>query len=247
MTKINILCPCAGLGTRVRDKYGIIKPLIEVNNKTLIEWVIQNVYCKDAHYIFVVQREHCRTYELDLKLTQYCDKLGCSSSVIQIDGLTSGAAVTCMKAESYVNNEVPLLISNSDQYALHFSTHNFFKQMEIDNADASALVFEDSNPKWSFVKLNKQGVACQVVEKSPISHWATLGYYGFINGALFCDMAKKMLTDDFRVNNEHFVSPTLDYAIRNGYTVKAYYSDKCYGTGVPEDIENFRTISKDWV
>ncbi len=233
------------MGSRVRDHYGTIKPLIKVNNKTLIEYVIENVWAKDASYVFVAQREHCKDYGLDDFLVSICNKLGNKCDVIQIDGLTSGAAVTCLKASNLITNQ-KLLIANSDQYCRHFSTNNLFKQMEIDRADAGIVVFEADSPKWSFVKVNQFGLISNVVEKSPISNLATLGYYAWTNGSDFIDMANKMISEDFRVNSEFYVAPTLDYACKSGLIVKAYYSDSCYGTGTIPDVENFKKVVESW-
>lgn len=241
-----ILIPASGLGSRVREHYGIIKPLIEVNGKTLIEWVIQNVYCKDAYYIFIVQREHCREFELDNKLNEYCKKLNSKCSVVQIDGQTSGAASSCLKAKDLIDNNEKLLIANADQYCKNFSTDIIFKQMEIDKADVSAIVFEDDSPKWSFMKVNNFGQVCRVAEKNPISNLATLGYYFWMRGKNFVKGALDMISDDFRVNGEYYVCPVISYNLFDSLIVKAYYSDKCYGTGTIIDIENFREISKTW-
>lgn len=227
------------MGSRVRDHFKTIKPLIKVKNKTLIEYVIDNVYDVDAHYIFIVQREHCINFGLDELLQDYVGKYGNKCSVIQIDGLTSGAAVSCLKAKDLIDNSTPLLLANSDQYCETFSTNIFFKQMEIDRADAGILVFNQDSPKWSFVKINQFGQVCRVVEKSPISDLATLGYYGWARGSDFVKYANQMIADNFRVNNEFYSAPTLDYLCKNGGIVKAYYSDKCFGTGTIEDIKNF--------
>ena len=235
----NILIPCAGMGTRVRDHFGTIKPLIKVKNKTLIEYVIDNVHDVDAHYIFIVQREHCVNFGLDECLATYVGKHGNKCSVIQIDGLTSGAAVSCLKAKDLIDNDIPLLLANADQFCQDFSTHIFFKQMEIDRADAGILVFNQDSPKWSFVKINQFGQVCRVVEKNPISNLATLGYYGWARGSDFVKNANQMIADDFRVNGEYYSAPTLDYLCKNGGIVKAYYSNKCFGTGTIQDIQAF--------
>lgn len=131
------------------------------------------------------------------------------------------------------------MICNSDQFCEGFSTHILFKQMEIDRADAGILVFNEDSPKWSFVKMNQFGQVCRVVEKNPISNLATLGYYAFSKGSDFVKCANQMISEDFRVNGEYYVAPTLDYLCKNGGIVKAYYSNKCFGTGTVQDITEF--------
>jgi choline kinase len=102
----------AGLGSRF-EKAGFTfpKPLIEVRGKPMIQVIVENLNIK-GNYIFVVQREHYKKYNLGhlLKL------IAPNCRIIQIDGLTEGAACTTLLAEKYINNKNPLLIANSDQF-----------------------------------------------------------------------------------------------------------------------------------
>ncbi len=56
--KMNVLIPMAGAGKRFFEAgYVFPKPLIEVNNKPMIQWVIESLNLK-ANYIFIIQKEH---------------------------------------------------------------------------------------------------------------------------------------------------------------------------------------------
>ena len=63
-SKMNILIPMAGAGSRfAKAGYTFPKPLIEVRNKPMIQVVIENLNV-DAHFIYVVQKEHFEKYNL---------------------------------------------------------------------------------------------------------------------------------------------------------------------------------------
>ena len=66
--KLNVLIPMAGAGSRFEQAgYTFPKPLIEVNNKPMIQVVVDNLNI-DANYIYVVQKSHRKKYNLDTML-----------------------------------------------------------------------------------------------------------------------------------------------------------------------------------
>ena len=104
--KLNILIPMAGAGSRFEKAgYTFPKPLIEVREKPMIQVVIENLNIK-ANYIYVVQKEHRKKYNLDTLLNLLTPKC----KVVEVDGLTEGAACTALLAKKYINNNNPLFL-----------------------------------------------------------------------------------------------------------------------------------------
>ena len=102
----------AGAGSRFEDAgYTFPKPLIEVGTKPMIQVAVDNLNI-DAHYIFIVRKEHYENYNLETVLNLI--KPNCT--IIQIDILTEGAACTTLLASKYIDNDAPLVIANSDQF-----------------------------------------------------------------------------------------------------------------------------------
>jgi hypothetical protein len=93
--KMNVLIPMAGAGSRFANAgYTFPKPLIEVNGKPMIQVVVENLNV-DAHFIFLVQKEHYEKYNLKQLLNLIAP--GCD--IVQVDGLTGGAACTTLLAK----------------------------------------------------------------------------------------------------------------------------------------------------
>ena len=62
--KLNVLIPMAGAGSRFSQAgYTFPKPLIEVHGKPMIQVVAENLNV-DAHFIYIVQKEHNDKYNL---------------------------------------------------------------------------------------------------------------------------------------------------------------------------------------
>ena len=85
------------------------KPLIEIDNKPMIQWVIESLNFK-ANFIFIIQKEHQDKYNIKsvLKILQP------NCKIIELDHLTEGAACTTLLAKKFINNSDPLIIANSD-------------------------------------------------------------------------------------------------------------------------------------
>lgn len=233
--KLNIVIPCSGAGSRFEKAgYAFPKPLIDVNGKPMIQVVVDNLNI-DAHYIYIVQKSHCEKYNLH----HFLNLMTPNSTIIPIEGITEGAAISVLKAEEYINNENPLLIVNSDQY-LEWNSKKFMETMEYDDdIDAGISTFIDTHPKWSFVKLNEQGFVSEVAEKKPISNIATTGIYYWKHGCDFVKYAHQMINKGVRVNNEYYICPVFNEAILDNKKIKIDFCEKMWGLGTPEDLQTF--------
>ena len=232
--KMNVLIPMAGAGSRFQKAgYTFPKPLIEVNGKPMIQVVVENLNI-DARHIFVVQKEHYESYNLKHLLNLISP--GCE--IVQVDGMTEGAACTTLLAKEFINNDEPLLYANSDQF-LDWDSNEFMYSMEADEVDGGMLTFTATHPKWSFAKLGKEGFVTEVAEKKPISDIATTGIYYWRHGSDYVKYAEEMIQKDIRVNNEFYVCPVFNQAIADGKRIKTFHFDGMWGIGTPEDLDYF--------
>lgn len=230
--KMNVLIPMAGRGSRFEAAgYSFPKPLIDVRGKPMIQVVVENLNV-DAHHIFIVQKSHYETYNLKHLLNLISP--GCD--IVQVDGITEGAACTVLLAKELINNDAPLLLANSDQF-VEWDSAEFLEKAE--RADGSILTFTAVSPKWSFAKVDEGGWVSEVAEKKPISNVATVGIYYFKRGADFVRSAEQMIAKDLRVNGEFYVCPVFNEAIENGLRINSVHIEKNWGLGVPEDLHYF--------
>lgn len=234
---INIVIPMAGLGSRFATAgYEKPKPFIDVLGKPMIERVMENVFLPNSRFILIGRKEHIISEQelINQIKTRYKN-----TKVIGIDKLTEGTACTLLFAKKYIDNENPLLIVNSDQI-VDCDLNLFFEDCQKRNLDGSILTFKDKdkNPKWSFAKVNKNGLVVDVKEKEPISNDATVGIYLYSKGKDFVDATIQMIIENERVNNEFYTCPTYNYAISFGKKIGIYQIpfDSMHGLGIPEDL-----------
>ena len=228
--KLNVLIPMAGMGSRFIEKgYHLPKPLIKIFGKPMIQLVVESLDL-EANYIFIVQKEHRVKYHLDDVL----DGIAPGCKVVEVDGLTDGAARTTLMAKDLINNHTPLVIANSDQVVVWDSS--VFKSL-ISSQNVIA-VFEANDPKWSYAEI-ENGIVKRVAEKEVISNNASVGIYSFKTGAEYIKYAEQMIAKDIRTNNEFYIAPVYNEAIADGQLTIAYDVKEMHGLGTPEDMNKF--------
>jgi len=237
--KMNVLIPMAGAGSRFEKVgYTFPKPLIEVNDKPMIQVVTENLNI-DACHIYIVQKSHYEKYNLKHLLNLITP--GCK--IVQVEGVTEGAACTTLLAKELINNDEPLLIANSDQF-VEWDSNEFMYSMMADEIDGGILSFTSTHPKWSFAKLDEDGYVSEVAEKKPISNIATVGIYYWSKGSDYVRYGEQMIEKNIRINNEFYVCPIYNEAIEDGKKIKTFQIKKMWGLGTPEDLNNFLENNK---
>jgi len=232
--KMNVLIPMAGAGTRFANAgYTFPKPLIEVNGKPMIQVVVENLNI-EANYTFIVQKEHYEKYSLQYLL----NLIAPNCNIVQVDGLTEGAACTTLLAKEFINNDAPLVMANSDQF-VEWNSNECLYAFNTDGIDGGIVSFKATHPKWSYAKVGEDGFVSEVAEKKPISDNATVGIYFWKKGSDYVKYAEQMIKKNIRTNNEFYVCPVFNEAIKDGKKIRIKDIEKMWGIGTPEDLNYF--------
>ena len=207
----------------------------------MIQTVIDNMNVTGAHFIFIIQKSHGEKYNLKKLLPEFAP--GCD--IVEIDGLTEGAACTVLCAEDFIDSSTPLLIANSDQF-LEWDAEEFISTALRNGTDGliSTFLKDEPDTKWSYAKLDESGFVTEVQEKVPISSFATTGIYFWKKGSAYCKYAKQMIEKNIRSKNEFYVCPVYNEAIAEGLQFRISHCEKMWGIGVPDDLEIFLSSYK---
>lgn len=240
---INIVIPMAGAGSRFTQAgYDKPKPFIDVLGLPMICHVLENLTLQNkgeqekAQFILLARKEHV---EAEQETVKYI-KSNYNVEFVLIDKLTEGACCTVLHAHKLINNDIPLLIANSDQI-VDININDYVNDSKTRNLDGSVLTFESDHPKWSYAKLDGNNLITLIREKEVISNHATVGIYYFEKGSDFVENAIDMIVRNERVNNEFYVAPVYNHSIKKGKRFGIYSIDanKMHGTGTPEDLDNY--------
>ncbi len=197
------------------------------------------------HWIFICREEHIRDYNIDRLLhSEYP-----GSKIIAVDYLTEGQASTCLLAESYVNEDEPLLIGACDNGAT-WNKEKYRDLMKDGDMDAIIWTFRNNitvqrNPHmygWVIVddKNNAIKVSCKApVSGNPVNDHAIVGTFYFKKAKFFMNAAKNMIEKKRRVNNEFYVDELMNELMENSLKVKVFEVDKYIGWGTPDDFRTY--------
>ena len=230
----------AGLGSRFADAgYKDPKPLIPVHGIPMIKVVVDNLSPSRPHrFIFVCQKMHIEKYDLVKKLNSYAENV----EIIAIDKITEGQVCTALLAKSFFNNDEPLMCANADQF-IDFNVDDYLDYIEENAYDGAIITMKSDDPKWSYAKIDSNGLVTETAEKKVISKNATVGVFNFSKGKYLVNSANEMISKNIRVNGEFYTCPCYNFLIKKGkkigiYDVGEEYNGM-YGLGIPSDLNFF--------
>lgn len=218
---MNIIIPIAGPNKPAMSTEYIIS-LQEIERKTVLQYVFEYLKQIEAsHIIVIIKREDAVTYHLD-DIARLMDP---SVEVVIAEGQTMGAACTCMLAIDRIDMEEPLLIAGSDQ-VLTMSPNTIIQDFCHRNYDGGVVVFDDIHPRWSFVRVDENGLVIEAAEKRPISRNASAGLYYFKQAGYFFESAKRMILKDAQVDGGYYICPVFNEMILQQKAIGTYRIDK---------------------
>jgi RpiB/LacA/LacB family sugar-phosphate isomerase len=235
MKKYNLLVPMAGRGQRfINEGYKVPKQLLHVKDKQLIDISLSSVETSECNLIFVVRDDQITNFQID-KVLQ--NKYGDDVKIVVTDGLTDGSVCSCLLAEEYIDNEMPLVIHTLDiQFFPVLKPDELFSQDD----DGVLLTFKSNSSNYSYVSIDESGRAIKTAEKKVISPNACVGIYAFARGFDFCKYARKMIELDLRTNGEFYISPLYNLLIEDGLKITTSQVDKMHIFGTPKEFEFYK-------
>lgn len=240
---VNILIPLAGTSQFFNGaEYPYPKPLIEINDKTMIAHVIDNFDSlkEEKIFIFIVNSEDCKKFHLDNVLNLLTNN---NCKIIQINNETKGAACSAMMAIDFINNKKPLIITNADQ----IFDDNLGDIVEgFKGLDGAVISFDSIHPRWSYARVDEEENIIETAEKRPLSKHAIAGFFYFKHGEDFVKSAMSMIKKDAGLNGLYYISPTLnEMVLRNKKLGISKVKNQRYHTlYTPQKIQEYERLKK---
>ena len=234
---MNIVLPIAGKGSRFKEVgYTDSKPFININGKPMVQQVIENLNINfDVKFKFIIicLEEDYERYDFG----RFEDWIGHGFyDVIVLDEMTEGAAQTVLCSKDLIDNDISLLVFNSDQM-IDYNPKETFDRFK--NHDGGIPCFYGEGTDWSYAKIDDREFVIEVAEKKQISNNATAGYYYWSKGSDYVKYAEQMIEENSRTNGEFYVAPVYNWAIRDGKKIVISMVDEIYELGTPEYLKKY--------
>lgn len=135
---------------------------------------------------------------------------------------TQGALVSAAFAIEDLTENQSFLIIPSNAIIPIKHLRNFFKSMKDKSLVAGAVVFESTNPYFSYVRKNAIGQIVEVFEKQVSGNCALAGVYYFRNRDIFAECVQWALVNNVTTHGQYYISPALNYFLASALEVGLY-------------------------
>lgn len=213
---MNILVPIAGPDRYFPEEEFIFpKPLVDIAGAPLIERTVQCLtgISSNLRFTYVVQEDFCRRFSLDDVLNVISGNR--NVTIVKLRAPTQGAVCSCLMAIDSLDPEEELLIANSDQ-VINTDLTAAIGKFRRERYDAAVVSFTSSHPRFSYIRIDDDGLVMEAEEKRVASRLAIAGLYYFRRSQLFIDSAKRVLLNDNRVQGSFYISQALNELVLEG-------------------------------
>ena len=219
---MNIIILMAG-NTKDFEEKGFLYPkyLIEIQNKPLIQRVIESLHNISENITCIIRKEDQQKYYLGDTLKIMSPHI----KVVEVAGNTKGALCTALFAIDDINNEKELLFFNGDTL-IKTDIKPAIEKFRESNLDGGIVVFKAIHPKYSSVLLDENKNVIQTSEKRPISDIASTGCCYYKNGFEYINAAFAVIEKDVNTQGQYYISSTYNEMILNNKKIGIYEISK---------------------
>lgn len=236
----SVLITAAGLGSRFQAAgYTTPKPLINAAGQTLLEHVLDGFIWNAGDACAVAYLREHRLPE-KLNLNAWAQRAGVDLRWIPIDQLCNGQLLTAQAALRQLQWEGVIWIHNCDT-GFRWSAA-LDAALEAPEAFAAMPVFEAAGEHWSFGRPDPHdpGWALEIAEKRRISALASIGLYGFRDGARLIDAIDAYLQQaPLQTSSlaEVYIAPFLQWQLEQGRRISLPPVQGVRLFGTPQELE----------
>jgi len=237
----------SGLGSRfLRAGYEIPKPLIEVDGRSMISWVLR-MFPGQEDPLFICREEHIAETNMQSMLSS----LKPNGRIAVIQGAKLGPVAALMAAENEIDDERPILISYCDYY-MHWDFAAFCEQMVAGQYAGAVPCYTGFHPHllpqknlYACCRIDANEELLEIREKHSFEIDKTManhspGVYYFDSGRTFKKYARMLLEKDDDLNGEYYVSMIYNHMVKDGLRVAVPLNVRHFCQwGTPEDLSEY--------
>lgn len=144
--------------------------------------------------------------------------------VMRVSEKTSGALCTLALTIDSLIWELPVLVAPIDGIVDKEKVKKFVEKAILDDSSASIISFTSRNPKYSYVRTNREQVT-EIAEKKVISDQATAGIFYFKNVETMLSCVEWSIINNVKTEGKFFIAPSLNKLITEDKAIGIYKID----------------------
>lgn len=247
---IQIIIPMSGFGERFRRVgYIVPKPLIEIDGKPIIAYVIE-MFPGETDFTFICNRNHISnpTYHMEQILHEYCP----TGRVVTIEPHKLGPLHAVMQVAHLIDPSRPVVINYSD-FTCYWDWKHFLRFVEQTKCDGAIPAYRGFHPhtlgttNYAYMR-ESDGWVLDIQEKQPytdnrMKEYASSGTYYFATGRLMMDAFRIAKEQKLTTGGEFYVSLAYKPLLAAKKSIAVYELQHFMQWGTPEDVAEYRMWS----
>ena len=248
-SNLQIIIPMSGLGKRFKENgYTSPKPLIEVDNKIMIEHVI-DLFPGESNFQFICNNFHLENTNMKEILLNKC-KNGKIHEVNVND--RQGPVHAVSQIFEHIKDDEEVIVSYCD-YGTKWNYFDFLNTCRNLNVDGCVVCYKGFHPhmlgtdNYAFCK-EKDNWLTDIQEKKPFTNdkmneYASNGTYYFKSCKILKKYFELLMDKEIKVNNEYYVSMVYNLMVQDGLKVNIFEIENMLQWGTPYDLETYKSWS----
>jgi NDP-sugar pyrophosphorylase family protein len=250
MNEMQIVIPMSGFGERFRQAgYDIPKPLIEIDGKPMIAYVIE-MFPGETDMTFICNQDHLAepAYRMEALILKHCPQ----ARIVGIPSHKLGPVHAVQQVAHLLDHARPVLVSYCD-YTCYWLWEDFKAFVRETGCDGAIPAYRGFHPhslgttNYAYLR-EKDGWALDIKEKEPFTsnrmqEFASSGAYYFATGALMLETFDRQVGLGLHLKGEYYLSLACKLLMTEGRAVAIYELQHFMQWGTPQDVAEYRNWS----
>lgn len=215
---INILILAAGPVIFENHDGGYPLCLTEMSGTPLLERIVEHTRSiKSPNYVYTLIDDDVERFHID----QVAQLITPDANIVRVPTRTRGSACTALLAASGLNADSELLIISANELVdidLAIVLDDFRKR----SLDGGVITFRSVHPRYSYVRMNSDGLVAEAAQQRPISQNATTGIFWFAKTIDFIEGAKNLIKKNASSDGKFYVAPIYNELILRHKVIGSY-------------------------
>ena len=246
---MHIIIPMSGIGKRfIEAGYKVPKPLIRVDEKTIIEHVC-NLFPDEDKFTFICNSRHLA----DTNIKQVLQSIKPNANIIEISNHKKGPVYAVSLVNTLIEDDEEVIVNYCD-FGTYWDYKNFLKHTRDRDADGAIVAYKGFHPhmlgntNYAFMRDKKQWML-EIKEKEPFTNnrmeeYASNGTYYFKRGSYVKFFFQELIDKNINLKGEYYISLVYNLLVSNNLKVSIYEIQHMLQWGTPQDLEEYSRWSK---
>ncbi|WP_420135815.1 NTP transferase domain-containing protein [Rhodopseudomonas sp.] len=243
---MQIIVPMSGFGERFRKAgYSVPKPLIEIDGKPIIEWVV-GLFPGETDFLFICNEGHLA--EPTFRMREILQRCCPTGRIVGIPAHKLGPVHAVLQASEFIRRDGPVVVNYCD-FACFWDWQDFRRFVAETGCAGAIPSYKGFHPhslgSTNYAYLRETGGWVQdIQEKRPFTdnrmdEYASSGTYYFETGALMEDAFRGAIEHGLDTGGEFYVSLTYKELFARKLPVAVYPLQHFMQWGTPEDLAEY--------